>query len=148
MKKTIFASIIIAAIILFSSCQADMEEIPTPTFKLTSFQKELVNGVYQCTAIIQVTDIPEEYSIDGILYANDITQLKHNLPYNETLKNNYYKIEENKYYFNLYGKHKGNIQFTICWTSKDNRNDYLVGFHLAYGFGANCQVLMINLDKQ
>lgn len=147
MKKSIFSTIIIAAIILVSSCQTDIEETRTPTFKLTSFHKELVNGVYQCTATIKVTDIPKEYSIDGILYANDIFKLKHSLPYNENLKYDYDKIEENKYYFNLFGKHKGDVEFTIGWTSKDNRNDYLVGFHLTYGFGTNCEVLMINLEK-
>lgn len=147
MKKSIFTIIIIAAIILFSSCQTDIEETRTPTFKLTSFHKELVNGVYRCTATIKITDIPEQYSIDGILYANNIFKMKHSLPYNENLKYNYDKIEDNKYYFNLFGKHKGDVEFIIGWTSKDDRNDYLVGFHLTYGFGENCQVLMINLQK-
>ena len=146
MKKSIFTAIIIITIIFFSSCKTDIEEITTPTFKLTSFQKESINGIYYCTATIKITNIPEEYSIDGILYANDIIKLKHNLPYNETLKYDYYKLNDNKYYFNLFGKHKGDIEFIIKWISKEDRNNYLIGWHLTYGFDIKYQTLMINLN--
>ena len=130
----------------FLSCQEEDIEVTTPTFKLTSFQKESINGVYYCTATIKITNIPEEYSIDGILYANDIIKLKHNLPYNETLKYDYYKLNDNKYYFNLFGKHKGDIEFIIKWISKEDRNNYLIGWHLTYGFDIKYQTLMINLN--
>lgn len=145
MKKLIS---FIMLLLSLSSCSEDknFQEVNTPTFKLTSFQKESINGVYYCTATIKITNIPEEYSIDGILYANDIIKLKHNLSYNETLKNDYYKLNDNKYYFNLFGKHKGDIEFIIKWISKEDRNNYLIGWHLTYGFGTNCQILMVNLN--
>ena len=145
MKKLI--SFIMLLLSLFS-CSEDknFQEVNTPTFKLTSFQKESINGVYYYTATIKITNIPEEYSIDGILYANDIIKLKHNLPYNETLKYDYYKLNDNKYYFNLFGKHKGDIEFIIKWISKEDRNNYLIGWHLTYGFDIKYQTLMINLN--
>ena len=51
-----------------------------------------------------------------------------------------------KYYFNLFGKHKGDIEFIIKWISKENRNNYLIGWHLTYGFDIKYQTLMINLN--
>ena len=145
MKKLISFILLLLSL---SSCSEDknFQEVNTPTFKLTSFQKESINGVYYCTATIKITNIPEEYSIDGILYANDIIKLKHNLPYNETLKYDYYKLDDNKYYFNLFGKHKGDIEFIIKWISKEDRNNYLIGWHLTYGFDIKYQTLMINLN--
>lgn len=60
-KNSIFTTIIISTIILLGSCQTDIEETRTPAFKLTSFHKELVNGVYQCTATIKVINIAKRF---------------------------------------------------------------------------------------
>ena len=65
MKKSIFTAIIVITIIFFSSCKTDIEEITTPTFKLTSFQKESINGIYYCKATVKITNLIENYSIDG-----------------------------------------------------------------------------------
>ena len=71
MKKLIYLIVLISSLF---SCSEDktFQEVNTPTFKVTSFEKVLVNGVYNCTATIKITNIPKEYSIDGILYAYDI----------------------------------------------------------------------------
>ena len=49
----------------FLSCQEEDIEVTTPTFKLTSFQKESINGIYYCKATVKITNLIENYSIDG-----------------------------------------------------------------------------------
>ena len=129
--------------LVFTSCNTDFEEIKEPTFTVTYFDKKSNNSVYECNAIINITNIPYEFSIDGILYANEITEIKHDTP---NLQLNKYKIADNKYNFNIYGKHKGDIQIELSWISEDNLDSYFVAFHLAYGFGKNCEVQMIDLQ--
>ena len=144
MKKLI--SFILLLLSLFS-CSEDknFQEVNTPTFKLTSFQKESINGIYYCTATIKITNIPEEYSIDGILYAYDIKKCWKDNPYNEDVLYDFHKEGECKYYFNLYGKHKGNMTVIIGWVSRENKENYLIGWHLTYR-GNNYETLIVNLD--
>ena len=69
----------------FLSCQEEDIEVITPTFKVTSFEKVLVDGVYNCKATIVVAGLTDKYSIDGIIYADDITKCWRNIPYNEDI---------------------------------------------------------------
>lgn len=138
MKKLLLLLIIIILI----SCKEDTID---PTFEVTSFEKILINDIYHCEATIKITNIPEEYSIDGILYAYDIKKCWKDNPYNEDVLYDFRKEGNNKYYFNLYGKHKGNMNFTIGWVSKENKENYLIGWHLTYR-GNNYETLIVNLD--
>ena len=131
----------------FFSCQEEDIEVIIPTFKVTSFEKVLDNGIYNCKATIAITDIVDDYSIDGIIYANDITKILHNLPYNEDLLYDIHSEGDDKLFFNLFGEHKGDLTIQLEWISEENRENYLVGWHLSYGFGPNCQVLIINLNN-
>ena len=47
----------------FLSCQEEDIEVITPTFKVTSFEKELIGDIYHCKATIAITDIVDDYSI-------------------------------------------------------------------------------------
>ena len=144
MKKLLYLTIVG---VMFMSCKnKDVEPTYAATFKLTSFDREFVNGKFYCKATIEIKGLIEDYSIDGLLYTEDITKIFWNLPYNESLKDNIYPEGEGKFYFNLYGKHKGDITIQIEWTSVDDRNNYLIGWHLSYGFSADCTLLMKSLD--
>ena len=95
-------SLLIIIILISISCKEDTID---PTFNLTSFEKNFIDSIYYCTATIKITNIPEEYSIDGILYAYDIKKCWKDNPYNEDVLYDFRKEGNNKYYFNLYGKH-------------------------------------------
>ena len=148
MKRLIYLiALIPLSFSLFSCCEdEDFKEINTPTFKVTSFEKKIIDSIYYCEATIKITNIPEEYSIDGILYAYDIKKCWKDNPYNEDVLYDFRKEGNNKYYFNLYGKHKGNMTVTIGWVSRENKENYLIGWHLTYGFGDNCEVLIVDLN--
>lgn len=151
MKNTKQCVIIIAAVlaaVLFCSCQSDdMEEVGKPTFKITSFSKEAIEGGYCCKATIQITALTGDYSIDGLIYADNISKIWRNLPYNENISADIHSEGEGKLYFNLFGHHRGNLTIELEWTSKEDRENYIVGRHLSYGFTDDCQVLMLNLKK-
>jgi hypothetical protein len=138
MKKLLLLIIILISI----SCKEDTID---PTFEVTSFEKILINDIYHCEATIKITNIPEEYSIDGILYAYDIKKCWKDNPYNEDVLYDFRKEGNNKYYFNLYGKHNGNMTVIIGWVSKENKENYLIGWHLTYR-GNNYETLIVNLD--
>ena len=138
MKKLLLLLIIIILI----SCKEDTID---PTFEVTSFEKILINDIYYCTTTIEITNIIEDYSIDGILYADDITRCWKDNPYNEDVLYDFHKEGEGKYYFNLYGKHKGNMTIKLGWVSKENKENYLIGWHLTYR-GDNYETLIVNLD--
>lgn len=144
MKKI---NLIIFAIIsiIMSSCNNKNEEFNIPTFKITSFERIYTNGSYNCKASITITNIPKEYSIDGLLYADTITLIDIDIP---NYKYNIHSLDKRKLYFNAYGKHKGNINIKLDWTSKEDRKNYLVGWHLTYGYGQNCSILMIDLNQK
>ena len=135
-------SLLIIIILISISCKEDTID---PTFEVTSFEKMLINDIYHCEATIKITNIPEEYSIDGILYAYDIKKCWKDNPYNEDVLYDFRKEGNNKYYFNLYGKHKGNMTVTIGWVSRENKENYLIGWHLTYR-GNNYETLIVNLD--
>ena len=135
-------SLLIIIILISISCKEDTID---PTFEVTSFEKMLINDIYHCEATIKITNIPEEYSIDGILYAYDIKKCWKDNPYNEDVLYDFRKEGNNKYYFNLYGKHKGNMTVTIGWVSRENKENYLIGWHLTYR-GDNYETLIVNLD--
>ena len=103
MKRLIyFIALIPLSFSLFSCCEdEDFKEINTPTFKVTSFEKNFIDSIYYCEATIKITNIPEEYSIDGILYAYDIKKCWKDNPYNEDVLYDFRKEGNNKYYFNL-----------------------------------------------
>ena len=134
--------LLIIIILISISCKEDTID---PTFNLTSFEKNFIDSIYYCTATIKITNIPEEYSIDGILYAYDIKKCWKDNPYNEDVLYDFRKEGNNKYYFNLYGKHKGNMTVTIGWVSRENKENYLIGWHLTYR-GDNYETLIVNLD--
>ena len=138
MKKLLLIIIILISI----SCKEDTID---PTFNLTSFEKKIIDSIYHCEATIKITNIPEEYSIDGILYAYDIKKCWKDNPYNEDVLYDFRKEGNNKYYFNLYGKHKGNMTVIIGWVSRENKENYLIGWHLTYR-GNNYETLIVNLD--
>ena len=135
-------SLLIIIILISISCKEDTID---STFEVTSFEKMLINDIYHCEATIKITNIPEEYSIDGILYAYDIKKCWKDNPYNEDVLYDFRKEGNNKYYFNLYGKHKGNMTVTIGWVSRENKENYLIGWHLTYR-GNNYETLIVNLD--
>ena len=135
-------SLLIIIILISISCKEDTID---PTFNLTSFEKNFIDSIYYCTATIKITNIPEEYSIDGILYAYDIKKCWKDNPYNEDVLYDFRKEGNNKYYFNLYGKHKGNMTVIIGWVSRENKENYLIGWHLTYR-GDNYETLILNLD--
>lgn len=139
MKKLL---LLLLLIIILISCKEDTID---PTFEVTSFEKILINDIYHCEATIKITNIPEEYSIDGILYAYDIKKCWKDNPYNEDVLYDFRKEGNNKYYFNLYGKHKGNMTVTIGWVSRENKENYLIGWHLTYR-GNNYETLIVNLN--
>ena len=141
MKKLLLLIIILISI----SCKEDTIDPTIPTFEVTSFEKILIDSIYYCEAIIKITNIPEEYSIDGILYAYDIKKCWKDNPYNEDVLYDFRKEGNNKYYFNLYGKHKGNMTVIIGWVSRENKENYLIGWHLTYR-GNNYETLIVNLD--
>ena len=141
MKKLLLLIIILISI----SCKEDTIDQTIPTFEVTSFEKILIDSIYYYEAIIKITNIPEEYSIDGILYAYDIKKCWKDNPYNEDVLYDFRKEGNNKYYFNLYGKHKGNMTVIIGWVSRENKENYLIGWHLTYR-GNNYETLIVNLD--
>ncbi len=144
MKKINLIIVAIVAIVIYS-CNNKNEEFNAPTFKVTSFERIYINGTYNCKASIVITDIPKAYSIDGLLYADTITLIDIDIPKYEY---DIQLLDKRKLYFNVYGKHKGNIKIKIAWTSKEDRKKYLVGWHLTYGYGKNCSILMIDLDQK
>ena len=135
-------SLLIIIILISISCKEDTID---PTFNLTSFEKKIIDSIYCCEATIKITNIPEEYSIDGILYAYDITKCWKDNPYNEDVLYDFHKEGNNKYYFNLFGKHKGDMTVKIGWISRENKENYLIGWHLTYR-GDNYETLIVNLD--
>ena len=141
MKKLLLIIIILISI----SCKEDTIDPTIPTFEVTSFEKILIDSIYYCEATIKITNIPEEYSIDGILYAYDIKKCWKDNPYNEDVLYDFHKEGEGKYYFNLYGKHKGNMTIELGWVSRENKENYLIGWHLTYR-GNNYETLIVNLD--
>lgn len=148
MKILIYLIALIPLFLLFFSCseEKDFQEVNTPTFKVVSFEKVLVDGVYNCKATIVVAGLTDKYSIDGIIYADDITKCWGNIPYNEDISTDIHPEGEGKFYFNLFGNHSGDFTIMLEWTSTTDRTNYLVGWHLNYGFGANCQVLLVDLN--
>lgn len=145
--KTIKILIIALLAILVCSCNdEDIEEATTPTFTLTSFSKEDVNNEYHCKATIEIKGLIEDYSIDGLLYAEDIRVIGLNLPYKEDMLSDVHWQKEGVFYFSYYGKHKGDLTLELEWYSLEDRDTYLVGWHLCYGYGADCTLLMIDLD--
>ena len=137
--------LLIIIILISISCKEDTIDPTIPTFNLTSFEKKIIDSIYYCEATIKITNIPEEYSIDGILYAYDIKKCWKDNPYNEDVLYDFRKEGNNKYYFNLYGKHKGNMTIIIGWVSRENKENYLIGWHLTYR-GNNYETLIVNLD--
>ena len=145
MKKLIYLIVLIPS--LFSCSEdKDYQEVNIPTFKVTSFEKVLVDSVYNCKATIVIKELTKSYSIDGILYAYDIKKCWKDNPYNEDVLYDFHKEGDGKFYFNLYGKHKGNMIIDLEWVSEENKENYLIGWHLTYGFGNNCKVLIVDLN--
>lgn len=141
--------LLIVACLCFLSCSEDKDnEFLAPTFKVDYFEREKINDEYHCKAVISITGLVDRYSIDGILYSNNIQGINLNLPFNENYKYNVSNIDNNKFYFNISGSHRGDLKLSISWTSKENRDNYMVGFHLTYGFGLNCEPLIINLQTK
>lgn len=147
MKKITVIIAIVITVLCCSCSSIKDDEFNTPTFKVASFEKTFSNGLYHCKEVIRITGIPEKYSIDGIIYANDITKIGIDIP-QESYMYDIHEINEDESYFNIYGTHKGDITLELEWTSKDDLTNYLIGWHLTYGFGENCQVLMINLEQK
>lgn len=146
MKKINLVLVFMIGMLMFSCSEENSEEIVDATFKVVYFEKTKVGDEYLCSAIIEVAGLTQDYSIDGILYANAIKGINVELPFNEEYKENTSIIDSHKMYFNIYGKHRGSFRLRLTWTSEDNRENYLVGWHLSYGFGLNCEPLMVDLQ--
>lgn len=67
MKRLISLIALIPLFLSLFSCseEKDFQEVNTPTFKVVSFEKELINGIYYCKATVKITNLIENYSIDG-----------------------------------------------------------------------------------
>lgn len=139
----------LALLVISCSSKKEDEVTQTPIFKVTYMEKHYnqVDSCFECMAIIDIRGLIEDYSIDGLLYADDIKGINLSIPTNETYRYDTHIVEPGKYYFNISGKHHGDTQLKIVWTSKYNMDKYLVGWHLSYGFGPGCTILMVNLDQ-
>lgn len=146
MEKIIAILAVLVGFCCSCNSDKDFKEINKPTFELTSFDKEFKDGQFYCKATIQIKGLTEKYSIDGILYANDVQRIWINFPYNEDVSYDIHLEGEGKYYFNYFGSHKGDLAIELEWTSTDDRANYLVGWHLNYGFGEDCEVLLVDLN--
>lgn len=152
------------------SSKSDDKEYSKPIFKLLSFTKTKVGSLYRCEATILISGITDKYSIDGLLKTNSVPSTELTIEYSDdnisfytiynqhiqlgnnnsttsTINYNIYEKYEGAYYFNLYGTHHGDIKLKLKFTSNEDYDNYIVGWHLSYGFGPNCSVMMVNLEK-
>jgi len=146
MKKPLIITLLI---LLIASCKEDTSNTDiAPSFKLVEFKKEKVDSLYYCSAVISIKGLTDKFSIDGLLKANKISSIYISLPYHTNPLYDIHEEYEGTYYFNMYGRHHGDLILKLEFTSKEGLNNYLVGWHLTYGFGQGCQVLMVNLTKR
>ena len=121
------------------SCQSEeIEEIEVPTFEVVSFSK--VDN--KCTAIIEIKGLHDKFSIDGVIKADEVNSIEIKAPMSEHIT---YTLIENV--INIYGDYANKITINLEWTCNENHTNYLVGWHLSYGFTTDCNILMVDLTK-
>ena len=137
MKKLI----IIPILLLLFSCQEKDEtfEPEPPTFILEQFTK--IDSL--CMATIQIKGLTDKFSIDGIIKADKINHLEIKAPQSEGIN---FNIIDDK--ITIWGKYAKNITINMTWICTEEHETYLNGWHLIYGMGAGCNVLMINLETK
>ena len=136
MKKLI---IIIPLIFLLFSCKEEVFEPEQPIFVLEQFTK--VDSL--CTATIKIKGLTDKFSIDGIIKADKINNFQINSPQSEGIN---FSIIEDK--ITIWGKYAKNITINISWICTQEHETYLSGWHLIYGMGAGCNVLIVNLETK
>lgn len=169
MKKYCSILLFLFITVFCISCTSGENEFENTSFKIITFNKMKTDSIYVCEATIEIRNIPNEYSIDGILKTNTVPNTELEVYYSKvngpffklfdsrlTLGKTYfssrfsyniYQKSDGDYYFNLYGEHHGNLILKIKFTSTEDLDNYLIGWHLSYGFTEDCKVLMINLEK-
>lgn len=119
------------------SCQnKEVEEIETPTFEVVSFSK--IDS--QCKATIEIKGLHDKFSIDGVIKADEVNLIEIKAPMSEHIT---YTLINNV--INIYGDYANKITINLEWTCNENHTNYLVGWHLCYGFTTDCQILMVDL---
>ena len=48
----------------------------------------------------------------------------------------------------IWGKYAKNITINMSWICTQEHETYLSGWHLVYGMGAGCNVLIVNLETK
>lgn len=137
MKRLIFISLLLC---LFSCKEEEsIFEPERPIFILERFIK--VDSI--CTASIKIKGLRDKFSVDGVIKADEIKNFSITSIQSNGIN---FFIEENK--VTIWGEYAKEITIKINWICKENHQNYLVGWHLVYGMGQGCTVLMINLDTK
>lgn len=141
MKKLLFLLIIP----LLLSCNNNEDETIEykPTFKLLSFGK--IENL--CTATIEVKGLHNQFSIDGLIKENEINSFEIIAPLSKNISYSVTRKYDDVNLITIHGDYAESITIKISWICMNNHDNYLVGWHLNYGFGPNCEVLMIDLQK-
>ena len=135
--------LLLLCLLLLSCNNKENERITyTPMFKLVSFGK--IESL--CTATIKVEGLHGRFSIDGLIKENEINSFQIIAPKGREINYSITRKYDDVNLINIYGNYAENITIKISWICTENHNNYLVGWHLDYGFGDNCEVLMINLE--
>ena len=141
---------LIALIFVGCSNKEIDEEINKPKFDLIAFQKVQEENIFICEATIRVSGTIfcplEDFCIDGLLYNDSILNLdiKADSPY--VINTNVVRKDNFKSLLTITGKLTGVMTINIKFITTQSLSKYLVGWHLAYGFTNDCQLLMINLN--
>ena len=141
MKKFILAVLTLLAV----GCSEDnTKDIYKPTFEVVSFEKVATSDGFVCEVEIRIQELRTDYAIDGLLYNDSIIDLSVEVP-------NYIKYTitserlEEKSKLTIVGKAPGELLIKIKFISHRDKGNYLIGWHLAYGFTDDCELMMINL---
>ena len=122
------------------ACQnEEVEEIEIPTFEVVSFSK--VDN--KCTATIEIKGLHDKFSIDGVIKADEVNSIEIKAPMSEHIT---YTLIDNV--INIYGDYANKITINLEWTCAENHTNYLVGWHLSYGFTTDCKILMVDLKSK
>ena len=137
--------LLLLCLLCFACSNKDDERIMyTPTFKLVSFGKT----ESLCTATIKVEGLHDKFSIDGLIKENEINSIEIIAPNSQSIGYNITRKYDDVNLIKIYGNYAENITIKISWICTAPHDNYLVGWHLDYGFGDNCEVLMVDLKSK
>jgi len=140
-KTVLFA---IVAIVCCSCSNKDAEDIyNAPTFKIVSFGK--TEDLYSVE--MKVEGLHGRFSIDGLIKENEINSIEIIAPNSQSIGYNITRKYDDVNLIKIYGNYAENITIKINWICHEKHDNYLIGWHLDYGFGRNCEVLMVNLNS-